>query len=200
MSNLMFLTYCLSYLAAAYFALAFTSGRLRSSLFALINIVGVWRLLYHPDNFFEPRWIAIYLVYIALVVAQYLMLTLFAEGPGWRPWLAFFTPLSALILIKYAAPVLGSHLAGRQLGALQTYYFVGISYLAFRASHLVLEIRNGMVKKPGFWEYLAFCFFLPTMSVGPINSYAKFEKGFSGPNRTELPPARCVLRILVGST
>ena len=57
-------------------------------------------------------------------------------------------------------------------------YFIGISYLAFRCSRLVLEVRNGTVKKPNFLEYLNFAFFLPTMPVGPINTYANYRRGF----------------------
>jgi D-alanyl-lipoteichoic acid acyltransferase DltB (MBOAT superfamily) len=54
------------------------------------------------------------------------------------------------------------------------------------------------VAKPGFWEYLGFCFFVPTMTVGPINSYGQFVKGFSPPDREKLPLGRSSLRILVG--
>jgi D-alanyl-lipoteichoic acid acyltransferase DltB (MBOAT superfamily) len=75
--------------------------------------------------------------------------------------------------------------------------FVGISYLAFRTSRLALEVRNGSAKRPGFWEYLNFCFFLPTMPVGPINTYANYRRGFE-----EIPwnvhVGRAALRILVG--
>ena len=74
---------------------------------------------------------------------------------------------------------------------------VGISYLAFRCSRLVLEVRNGVAKKPNFLEYLNFAFFLPTMPVGPINTYANFRRGFAGPY--EVPVSRAALRILVGA-
>jgi D-alanyl-lipoteichoic acid acyltransferase DltB (MBOAT superfamily) len=74
---------------------------------------------------------------------------------------------------------------------------IGISYLAFRCSRLVLEIRNGVVKKPNFLEYFNFAFFLPTMPVGPINTYANFRRGFAGP--VDAPPGRTMLRILVGA-
>src|ERR1039458_5448895 len=73
---------------------------------------------------------------------------------------------------------------------------VGLSYLAFRCSRLVLEVRNGVVKKPSFCEYLNFAFFLPTMPVGPINTYANFRRGFV--ERYDVPFGRAALRILVG--
>jgi D-alanyl-lipoteichoic acid acyltransferase DltB (MBOAT superfamily) len=53
------------------------------------------------------------------------------------------------------------------------------------------------VKRPGFWEYLNFSFFLPTMSVGPINTYANFRRGFEeAPMRT--PVCQALLRCLLG--
>jgi D-alanyl-lipoteichoic acid acyltransferase DltB (MBOAT superfamily) len=74
---------------------------------------------------------------------------------------------------------------------------VGLSYLAFRASRLVLEVRNGAVKQPSFCEYLNFCFFLPTMPVGPINTYANYRRGFEE-KPPDVPAGRAALRILVG--
>jgi D-alanyl-lipoteichoic acid acyltransferase DltB (MBOAT superfamily) len=75
---------------------------------------------------------------------------------------------------------------------------IGISYLAFRCSRLVLEVRNGVVKKPNFLEYLNFAFFLPTMPVGPINTYANFRRGFEA-SPYVVPVGRAALRILVGA-
>jgi D-alanyl-lipoteichoic acid acyltransferase DltB (MBOAT superfamily) len=74
---------------------------------------------------------------------------------------------------------------------------VGLSYLAFRSSRLVLEVRNGSAPKPNFWQYLHFCFFLPTMPVGPINTYANYRRGFEA-KPLDFPVGTCALRILVG--
>src|SRR5580693_4726315 len=74
---------------------------------------------------------------------------------------------------------------------------VGISYLSFRTSRVVLEVRDGSVRKPGFWEYVNFAFFLPTMPVGPINTYGNYRRGFEA-TPWEVPVGRAGLRILVG--
>jgi D-alanyl-lipoteichoic acid acyltransferase DltB (MBOAT superfamily) len=74
---------------------------------------------------------------------------------------------------------------------------VGISYLAFRASHLVLEVRNGLVQRPSLCRYLSFCFFLPTVPVGPINPYSNFQRGFAE-NPPGISVGRSLMRILVG--
>jgi D-alanyl-lipoteichoic acid acyltransferase DltB (MBOAT superfamily) len=69
--------------------------------------------------------------------------------------------------------------------------------MAFRCSRLVLEVRNGSAKKPAFWEYLCFAFFLPTMPVGPINTYANHRRGFEVVPWV-VPVDRAALRVLVG--
>jgi membrane protein involved in D-alanine export len=120
------------------------------------------------------------------------MLRAFAEKKGWQPWLAFFTPILALILIRYVPAI--CH------GAIHFSYgplFIGISYLAFRSSHLVLEVRNGTAPPPGLFSYLGFCFFVPTMSVGPINPYGNYRRAFDA-EPPRIPAGRAWLRILVG--
>jgi D-alanyl-lipoteichoic acid acyltransferase DltB (MBOAT superfamily) len=125
----------------------------------------------------------------------------------------------ALIVIRYVpgeAYVALGHILGKTWRGVPM--MIGISYLAFRCSRLVLEIRNGTVKKPNFLEYVNFAFFLPTMPVGPINNYANFRRGFTpspagvgeGARRADegsqgktipydVPVGRAALRILVGA-
>jgi D-alanyl-lipoteichoic acid acyltransferase DltB (MBOAT superfamily) len=198
MSSGQLVFFIILYIVAARACLLWAPERIRIPAFALINILGIWSLLYPISNFFAPLNIAIFLTYVMLVAAHYFLLTRFADCEGRFPWLAFFAPIGALILHKYLAPALGLLLIHKNLSSLERYYFIGISYLSFRASLLVLEVRNGSAKKPGFWEYLGFCFFLPTMSVGPINSYSNFARGFTGADRAQMPLGRSALRVLVG--
>jgi len=135
-----------------------------------------------------------------LIVFQFVMLRAFAERKGWKPWLAFFTPIVGLIVFHYIPGSIyiemGNFFGMKWRGIPN---MVGLSYLAFRCSRLVLEVRNGSMKIPSIWEYLNFCFFLPTMPVGPINTYANFRRGFAA-EPLNFPPATCALRILVGFT
>jgi D-alanyl-lipoteichoic acid acyltransferase DltB (MBOAT superfamily) len=171
------------------------TGRLRELLFAALNVAGVFFFLFYGG---KEHFVLRFVVYGVLVVGLYLALLLFAERRGSWPWLAFFAPIVALIAIRYvpgeAYVALGHALGKSWRGVPQ---MIGISYLAFRCSRLVLEVRNGVVKKPNFIEYLNFAFFLPTMPVGPINTYANFRRGFV--ERYEVPVGRAALRILVGA-
>jgi D-alanyl-lipoteichoic acid acyltransferase DltB (MBOAT superfamily) len=79
-------------------------------------------------------------------------------------------------------------------------YFVGISYMAFRLSHLVREVQNKVAPLPGISEYLAFAFFVPTILVGPISPFSKMHSSLQGrgPGRDAAPTAW--LRLLIGFT
>jgi D-alanyl-lipoteichoic acid acyltransferase DltB (MBOAT superfamily) len=188
------------YILASRVAMRFLGGQWREAVMLLFNLAAVYYLLlYHPGG----KSLSKLRVYVAIVVFQYLMLRFFCGARGRLFWLAFFSPIAALIAIRYGLGeffvVLG-HVFARKWapppGSLAQ-SFVGISYLAFRCSRLALEVRNGDVKKPGFLEYLNFAFFLPTMPVGPINTYANFRRGFEA-MPWEVPVGHALLRIAVG--
>ena len=164
-------------------------GGAREFAFAALNLAGLYLFFFSgKDHRLAPTFAA----YLGLVGLQFAMLRLFAQRRGGLPWLAFFTPLLALVLVRYLPTSLyaGGHFPYGPL-------FVGISYLAFRASHLVLEVRNGVARVPDFCEYVGFCFFVPTISVGPINPYSNHRRGFDA-NAPSIPAGRAALRILVG--
>jgi D-alanyl-lipoteichoic acid acyltransferase DltB (MBOAT superfamily) len=179
----------LGYILAGHLVMTRLQGLRREMAFTALNLTALYLFFFYSgDSRSNPTFLA----YLVLVTFQYLMLRLFGEKTGWRPWLAFFTPILALILIRHVPPSFygSSHLPYGPL-------FIGISYLAFRSSHLVLEVRNGTAPLPGFLRYLGFCFFVPTMSVGPISPYGNHCRAFDA-----APPLiaadRAWLRILVG--
>jgi D-alanyl-lipoteichoic acid acyltransferase DltB (MBOAT superfamily) len=143
-----------------------------------------------------------------LVSAKYLALRRWGERSGWLPWLAFLMPIGILVAIRYAPFTEMVRLFGASLGntELQRHpeftlssVFIGSSYLAFRTSHLALEVRNGVVPRPGFWEYFGFAFFAPTLSVGPINPYSQHRRAFAETDRPEIPVGHALLRVIVGA-
>lgn len=135
----------------------------------------------------------VFSTYVVLIGLQFGALRLWARKPGGWPWLAFFLPIALLIAARFLPRDLfrfSPWEPGMEL--------FGLSYMAFRSSHLVLEVRNGTVPPPGWWRYLGFCFFLPTLSVGPINAYSHHLRAFEGPPPA-IPVGRALLRILVGA-
>lgn len=55
--------------------------------------------------------------------------------------------------------------------------FLGISYLTFKGTQMIMEIRDGLIKKNiPIVQLLYFILFFPTISSGPIDRYRRFEK------------------------
>jgi D-alanyl-lipoteichoic acid acyltransferase DltB (MBOAT superfamily) len=215
----------LAYVLAARCVMRGLTGPVRETALAVLNLAGVFYFLFYGS---KEHYVLRFGVYVALIVGLYLAVCLLADKRGRWPWLAFFAPIAALIIVRYvpgsAYVALGQAFGKTWHGVPQ---MVGISYLAFRCSRLVIEVRNGVVKKPNFLEYLNFAFFLPTMPVGPINSYANFRRGFEAPAPSpvgtgklpgrgsagrrpdegsqgkalqyDVPVGRALLRILVGA-
>ena len=185
----------LAYIGLGRLVMQRLAGTVRELLFAGLNVGGVFLFLFYGG---KEHYTLRFVIYLALIVGLYLLVRLFAARRGLWPWLAFAAPIAALILFRYVPGewyvALGHALGKTWRGVPQ---MIGISYLAFRCSRLVLEIRNGTVPTPTFLEYVNFAFFLPTMPVGPINTYANFRRGFA--ERYEVPVGRAALRILVGA-
>src|SRR5580704_12877745 len=184
-----------AYILAGRMIMRLLSGGGREFCFAVLNLAAVFLFLFYGGT---EHFVLRFTIYLALVAGLYFTVLLFSERRGNWPWLAFFAPIAALILVRYVPGedyVALGHLLGKTWRGPPK--MIGISYLAFRCSRLVLEIRNGTVKRPNFLEYVNFAFFLPTMPVGPINTYGNFRRGFS--ERYEVPVGRAALRILVGA-
>jgi D-alanyl-lipoteichoic acid acyltransferase DltB (MBOAT superfamily) len=193
MDNLVFLTGMLAYILLGRWAMRRLVGCLRETGLAALNLAGVFFFLFYSHGDATDHYVVRFGIYLACVAGFFLMLLLFAGQCGAWPWLAYFAPIALLVVDRYVPSDLGRTFGWRGIPQL-----VGISYLAFRCSRLVLEVRNGTVKMPNALEYFNFAFFLPTMLVGPINSYANFRRGFEN-SPYDVPAGRAALRILVGA-
>jgi D-alanyl-lipoteichoic acid acyltransferase DltB (MBOAT superfamily) len=193
----LFIAALLAYILAGRMAIQRLAGRGRELAFAALNLAGLYWFCMRCQN---DHYNAAFVVYLAVVLFQFAAMWFFSDKAGWKPWLAFFTPITVLIVVRYLPLCFYGHAAEMMKKKLEyplSTYLVGISYLAFRSSHLVLEVRNRVVKKPGLWEYLGFCFFVPTIPVGPINPYSNFRRAF-GLDPEIIPAGRAALRIIVG--
>ena len=56
--------------------------------------------------------------------------------------------------------------------------FLGISYITFKNVQVIMEIRDGAIKKVEPGTYVRFLLFFPTISSGPIDRYRRFKKDF----------------------
>ncbi len=179
----------------------------RSVLFAATQLAATYWSFFRVGNAgYYGLFAVLFAGYVAIVIGQYVALRLFGARAGWQPWIAFVMPVALLAAVRYlpllewlsmlspkVQSVLGRH-PEFTLGA----FFVGLSYLAFRTSHLVLEVRNRVVSMPSLCDYLGFAFFLPTFSVGPISPYSLHVKAFDADAKPDLPAGRALMRLLVG--
>jgi len=61
------------------------------------------------------------------------------------------------------------------------YVVVGLSYILFRVLHLVIDVGQKAIPRPGFISYLAYVLFFPTFVSGPIQRYEDFDGQVSSP-------------------
>ncbi|EUJ21432.1 D-alanyl-lipoteichoic acid biosynthesis protein DltB [Listeria aquatica] len=59
--------------------------------------------------------------------------------------------------------------------------FLGISYLTFKATTMVMEIRDGLIKEYDSTQFVNFLLFFPTISSGPIDRFRRFQKDVTKP-------------------
>lgn len=86
---------------------------------------------------------------------------------SWIFYFAIFLAIVPLILVK-VNPFLKIE---------TTIGFLGISYLTFKGLQVLIEIRDGILKKKiPLSNLLYFFLFFPTISSGPIDRYRRFEK------------------------
>jgi D-alanyl-lipoteichoic acid acyltransferase DltB (MBOAT superfamily) len=187
------------YVAAVRGALAIPSARWRSVLFAVFNVLGVLLLLEWPGSGSIREASLRMGIYGVVVTTQFVLTRLFARARGIRPWIAFAFPIVVLVLLKYVGD-LWVHRASGLLGTDVSATFIGISFMAFRLSKLVMDVRNDAIEMPGLADFLGFAFFVPTMFVGPINPARWHLDSLAGTPPGMLPIRTCVARIVVGAT
>lgn len=68
--------------------------------------------------------------------------------------------------------------------------FIGISYLTFKTVQVLIEIRDGLIKNPTFFDILYFLLFFPVFTSGPImrsrNFSEQLEKGLTRQDYAQL--------------
>jgi D-alanyl-lipoteichoic acid acyltransferase DltB (MBOAT superfamily) len=198
------------YPVAASLVLRLSPPRYKNWLFALVNLFGAYGACTATivSNRIGPlvdvlRVVGFgFLGYLLFSLVHYWLLKLTkSDGERWGA-IALWFPIVVLILIKYIPWVQGSFGTSLQPVGVQHFsaLFLGLSYLTFRVCHLVQEVRNDVVEMPTLADYLSFSFFVPTLSLGPINPYSTFIGSYRNPDWHQTPVNRSLLRILVGLT
>jgi D-alanyl-lipoteichoic acid acyltransferase DltB (MBOAT superfamily) len=184
------------------------SERYRAVALAILNVLALYPLcvlaggggvrFYELPSFLPAAALAC-AIYLLIVLAQYRLIGEAAGGARPRAWIPILFPIVAMVAVKLMPlswlPLFrhARFATGKTLPA----FLLGISYMAFRLSHLAMEVRTAIVPRPTLAQYLGFAFFVPTLTVGPINPYSRHA---GNPARTPIEPGRALLRLLVGFT
>jgi D-alanyl-lipoteichoic acid acyltransferase DltB (MBOAT superfamily) len=173
-------------------------GVVRDGLFAGINLGAIFAVHFAAR---DPRAILIFWVYLGVVMGMYPTMRILAARPA-SFWVAFAVPIVLLIGVRYTPTAW----AAQGLHGLQEVlrrnpdfslapYFLGVSYLAFRCSRMLVDVRNG-APWPTFAQFLGFAFFFPVMSVGPIHRWEQHREALQ--SKTTFPVSQCLQRIVIG--
>jgi membrane protein involved in D-alanine export len=96
-----------------------------------------------------------------------------ALGYGWlRPRATRRGPLAAAVLLALLPLALAKLLPALAPGS--PVGFLGISYLTFRSLDVILGLKDGVIGTLTPAQYVAYLFFFPTVSAGPIDRYRRF--------------------------
>lgn len=170
----------LVYLALLHFARKLHNEQLRKIVFLAINLVAI--ILVYLVFKIEIAYLAYYLG----IVLGFYALTRYLTYNRHLWLIPILTPITALVAVRYFFP--------------SAEMFIGLSYMVFRLSQLVVIVRNKITPMPSLLDYLSFSFFLPTMIMGPINSYSTFLTSSLEADKLKLPANTCFTRMFVGAT
>ncbi len=200
----------LAYPALAALLLRLAPRPARSAVFAASNVSGLAAMCWLNGAKsvrlavlvpYTRAALIFFLLYLGMILCNYFLLRRVAAGRV--PWeTALLFPIAMLIYVRYLGGALNPFSVFLAPAGLTSFagFFVGISYLSFRAVLLAQEVRNEVVPMPSISQYLSFACFPPTLSVGPISPYSKFIRSFDHPSRTVTPVGRSLLRIILGFT
>jgi len=176
------------------------AGWAKDALFALINLGAVFTIHFAAR---DPRAILVFWVYLAAVMGMYPTMRILAARPA-SFWVAFAVPILLLIGVRYTPTAWVAQGLHGLRGVLRRNpdfslapYFLGVSYLAFRCSRMMVDVRNG-APWPTFVQFIGFAFFFPVMSVGPIHRWTDHREALQ--NRTHFSIGLCLQRIVIGLT
>ncbi|WP_321528177.1 MBOAT family O-acyltransferase [Sedimenticola selenatireducens] len=75
---------------------------------------------------------------------------------------------------------------------------IGMSYYAFRVVHYVIDKYRDVLPTHGFYDYVCYLFFVPTMLVGPIHRFTAFHNNHIAIRWNASELSEGIERILLG--
>ncbi|WP_290033796.1 D-alanyl-lipoteichoic acid biosynthesis protein DltB [Ligilactobacillus cholophilus] len=134
----------------------------------VISIAFLW-LTFGGIKWHQGIALIAYVIFELLLIAWYFKYRQ-KNNKTWVFCLAVILAILPLVIVKITPAI--------DFGRESIIGFLGISYLTFKVVGMIMEIRDGMIKKFDLWTTFQFIIFFPTISSGPIDRYRRFEKDF----------------------
>ena len=164
--------------------------QIRDAAFAALNLFVVYYLFFAEASLVPGTLLNMeipkphaFAIYVGLISLFWLALRFLDLRKSVGILLAFGFPCAWLIIAKVS-------------GVLS---FLGVSYMSFRLSRLVMEVSDDEIKAPNLSEYLSYAFFVPTFLLGPISKYESHSLSYAAPDKSWANFFRGFARISVGA-
>ncbi|BAK47539.1 hypothetical protein CXIVA_15730 [Clostridium sp. SY8519] len=130
-----------------------------------VSLLFLWLVLGH--NLLALFYLGLYCIFEFCIIQAYLKLrTRYGRKPGIY-WLFLILSLLPLGLNK------GFGLAGNPH---HIFAFIGISYMTFKGTQIVIEIYDGLIEEVKPFEFFYLLLFFPTILSGPIDRSRRFHE------------------------
>lgn len=139
--------------------------RLYETLISLLFIF----LIFGGPKLHEGFNLLIYIIFEVLLIGLYMNYRS-KHNQTWVFIIAVLLAIAPLSIVKIT-PAINN-------GIPSIIGFLGISYLTFKAVQMIMESRDGSIKKFDLMLTLQFLLFFPTISSGPIDRYRRFVKDY----------------------
>ncbi|MBQ1801523.1 D-alanyl-lipoteichoic acid biosynthesis protein DltB [Lachnobacterium bovis] len=112
-------------------------------------------------------YLVIFCLFEYFIIREYLRIYK-AKGRNAKTYYIFvFLSLLPLMLNKFL-PVLPGHL--------KIFAFLGISYMTFKGTQIIIEIYDGLIEDVKLFDFAYLFLFFPTITSGPIDRSRRFEE------------------------
>lgn len=165
----------------------------QSLYIALANVIGLSIFIGYNE------WTFIFAIYLLCIFAHY-GLTIMLPTRAAKLWIGTAFPIFIIFIVKYLPSVFDPlwSVLGKTPPKDLTFYFIGISYMAFRSSLYSFQLESQRIEKMSFSEYLSYVLFFPIMQVGPITRPEVFQKSFRVKDFSQFPLSVCIERVIFG--
>jgi membrane protein involved in D-alanine export len=165
------------FIPAIFLGLLGVSGRIRAVWLLLSTLLMLW-VIYQPLLAFAQ--VGGFFLWEYVLIRGFLAFRQSEKGKDSKALqrgylLAVLASILPLVLVKLNPYFSATGVWQTPIG------FLGISYLTFRTTGTLIEIRDGLIKHIKTLDFMLYVLFFPTLASGPIDRYRRFLEDLTKP-------------------